>query len=69
MQAKLLGIITVDFDVTDELLIRYSAVIRFWIRNGNTVFMYFKNTCNLGEKYCTILSLNLVYLWKLVWLI
>jgi hypothetical protein len=35
MQMKLLGIIIVDFDITDELLIRYSAFVRYWIRNVN----------------------------------
>jgi hypothetical protein len=27
---KLLGTISVDFDVTDQLLIRFSAFIRYW---------------------------------------
>jgi hypothetical protein len=27
---KLLGIISVDFDITDQLLIRFSAFIRYW---------------------------------------
>jgi hypothetical protein len=27
---KLLGTISMDFDVTDQLLIRFSAFIRFW---------------------------------------
>jgi hypothetical protein len=33
---KLLGTISVDFDVTDQLLIRFSAFIRYW-RDNETV--------------------------------
>jgi len=31
---KLLDIITVDFDVTDQLLIKDSAFIRYWGKMG-----------------------------------
>jgi hypothetical protein len=31
---KLLGTIRVDFDVTDQLLIRFSAFIRYWKKVG-----------------------------------
>jgi hypothetical protein len=27
---KLLGTISVDFDITDQLLIRFSAFVRYW---------------------------------------
>jgi hypothetical protein len=37
MQKKLLGIISVDFDVKDQLLIRYSIFVRYWRKNGSTV--------------------------------
>jgi len=37
MQRKLLGIINVDFDTTGELLIIYSAFIKYLIKNGNTI--------------------------------
>jgi hypothetical protein len=30
MQMKLLGIITVDFDITDQWLIRFSISGRYW---------------------------------------
>jgi hypothetical protein len=36
MQRKLLGIISVDFDVTDQLLIIYSAFVKYLKKNGNT---------------------------------
>jgi len=48
MQRKLLGIISVDFDATGQLLIIYSAFIKYLRRNGNTMkqcisyFIYFK---------------------------
>jgi hypothetical protein len=43
MQTKLLGIISVDVDVTDQLLIRYSVFVRHWRKNGSTrtVFQLF----------------------------
>jgi hypothetical protein len=31
---KLLGTISVDFDVTDQLLIRFSAFVRYWEKVG-----------------------------------
>jgi hypothetical protein len=31
---KLLGIISVGFDITDQLLIRFSAFIRYWRKMG-----------------------------------
>jgi hypothetical protein len=34
---KLLGIINVGFDVTDQLLIRYFAFVRYWRKNGSTM--------------------------------
>jgi len=37
MQRKLLGIINVDFDATDQLLIVYSAFVKYLRMNGNTV--------------------------------
>jgi hypothetical protein len=44
---KLLGTISVDFDITDQLLIRFSAFVRYWRKNGFTetvhqVFIDFK---------------------------
>jgi len=32
---KLLGIISVNFDVIDQLLIRYSVFTRYWRKNGS----------------------------------
>jgi hypothetical protein len=34
---KLLGIISVDFDVTGQLLIIYSAFVKYLRENGNTM--------------------------------
>ena len=36
-QRKLLGIIRVDSDATGELLIVYSALDKYWRKDGNTV--------------------------------
>jgi len=40
MHKKLLGIMSVDFDVTDQLLIRYYAFIIYWRRNGSIMGQY-----------------------------
>jgi len=31
---KLLGIISMDFDTIDQLLIKYFAFVRYWRKNG-----------------------------------
>jgi hypothetical protein len=38
---ELLGIINMDFDIIDQLQIRYSAFDRYWGKHGNT-FIDFK---------------------------
>jgi hypothetical protein len=35
---RLLGIISVSFDVTDQLLIRSSAFVKYWRRNGIVLY-------------------------------
>jgi hypothetical protein len=37
---KLLGISSVGFDVTDQLLIRSSAFVKYWGKNGSTMRQY-----------------------------
>ena len=37
MQGKLLGIISADFDTAGQLLIKYSAYVKFLRRNGQTM--------------------------------
>jgi hypothetical protein len=37
---KLLGIISVGFEVTDQLLIRFSAFVRYWRKSGTTMRQY-----------------------------
>jgi hypothetical protein len=37
---KLLGIISLGFDVADRLLIRFSAFVRYWRKNGSTMIQY-----------------------------
>jgi len=40
MRTNLLQIINVDFEVTDQLLIRYFAFIIYWRRDGNIMGQY-----------------------------
>jgi hypothetical protein len=35
-----LGIISVDFDVINQLLIGHSILVRFWRKNGRTMGQY-----------------------------
>jgi ABC-type uncharacterized transport system involved in gliding motility auxiliary subunit len=37
---KLLKFSNVDFDITDQLLIRLSAFVRYWRKNGSTMRLY-----------------------------
>jgi hypothetical protein len=41
---KLLGIVSVDFDVTDQLMIRISAFVRYWRKNGSTMRQYISSS-------------------------
>jgi hypothetical protein len=34
---ELMGVISVDFDVVGQLLIRYSAFVRYWRKNGSII--------------------------------
>jgi hypothetical protein len=69
---KLLGIISIDFDVTDQLLIRFSAFLRYWRENETVhqLFIDFKRAHDslIVEVLCNIL-LELSVPMKLVWLI
>jgi hypothetical protein len=37
MQMKLMGIISVDFDIAGQLLVILSEIVKYLIKNGNTV--------------------------------
>jgi hypothetical protein len=57
-----------DFDVINQLLIKYFAFVRYWRKNGNTMRLYIsylyisgKPMIQLEGKYYTTFSLNLVY--------
>jgi len=58
----------VDFDVIDELLITYSAFIKYWIKRVywtvHWLFIDFEKSCDSGETYCTISLLRLVCVWN-----
>jgi len=43
MERKLLGILNVDFDATVQLLIIYSAFVKYSRKNGNTMNQYFSS--------------------------
>jgi hypothetical protein len=47
---KSLGIVNVRFNVTDQLLIRFSAFIRLWRRNENTMRQYTNVHSHLHEN-------------------
>jgi hypothetical protein len=68
MQTKLMGASRVDFNATDQLLIRFSAFVRHCRRNGSTMGQYTTyihtsrmSVIQIGEKYCTVFSFTLVY--------
>jgi hypothetical protein len=46
-QTKLLGIINVNFDVIDPVLIRYSALVKYYRKNVSTMGQY-EDGCLLG---------------------
>ena len=66
MQRKLLGIIIVDFDAAGQLLIIYSAFVKYLRKNGNTsksvltLYRLRKLMIQLGGISCIIFSLSLV---------
>jgi hypothetical protein len=69
MQKKLLGTISVDFDVTGELQIIYCVFVKYLRKNENTMrqhisYLYSsrKPMIQLGGRFSIILSLSLVSL-------
>jgi len=68
-EEEIVGIISVDFDATGQLLIIYSASVKYLRRNGNTtkqcissLWTSRKLMIQLDGKSCKIFSLNLVSL-------
>jgi hypothetical protein len=54
-----------NFNITNQLLIRYSVYIRYWRKYGSTVTvdqLFIDSEKAQGQKYCTTFSLNLLYL-------
>jgi hypothetical protein len=69
---KSLGIISLGFEATDQLLIRSFAFVKYWRRNGSTMRQYIsysqttrKPMIQLEGKQHTILSIKLVRLIKM----
>jgi hypothetical protein len=65
---KLLEIISMDLNVINQLLISYSAFVRYWRKNRGAMEQYIsylqtsrKPMIQLEGKYYTTFSLNLVY--------
>jgi hypothetical protein len=68
MQRKLLGISSVDFDATGQLLVIYYGFVKYLKKKGNTneavhqLFVDFKKVYDsVRRKSCKIFSLSLVY--------
>jgi hypothetical protein len=68
MYMKLLGIMSVGINVTDQLLIRFFAFVRYWRKNGSTMRQYSsysktsrKLMIELGRKCSTTFSKSLGY--------
>jgi hypothetical protein len=72
MYRKLLGIIRVEFDARGQLLIIYSAFLKYVRKTGNTI-SYLQNSrrpqIHLGGRYFIIISLSFDIPMKLVRLI
>jgi hypothetical protein len=51
MQRILLGIINVDFDATGQLRITYSAFVKYFRKNGNTMNIDFKKAYDSIRRY------------------
>jgi hypothetical protein len=39
-----------DFDLTDQLLIRFFTFVRYWRKNGSTMRQYFKKAYDLVRR-------------------
>jgi hypothetical protein len=51
---NLLGIISVGFDVTDQLLIRFSAFVGYWRKNGSTMRQYISYSIDFKKVYGSV---------------
>lgn len=49
---KLLGIISTKYDIKDQLLIKYSALDRYWIETGSAIGHYIRNL-QTSKKHMT----------------
>ena len=54
MQGKSLGIISVDFDATVQLLIIYSAFIKYLRKNGNKMRQCISYLIDFKKAYCSV---------------
>jgi hypothetical protein len=64
MQRKLLGIINVDFDVTGQMVIVYSAFVNYLRKNGNKMNSVAAKIVYDSVRFYIILSMSLVSLLK-----
>jgi hypothetical protein len=70
LHCKLLESIHMNCDMMTQLLIRYSARVRYWYKHKSPIGQHISSyrlqeslnpMIQLGKKYCTISSMNLVY--------
>jgi hypothetical protein len=45
----------VGFDITDRLMMRFSAFIRYWRENGNTMRQYYKLFLDFTKAYDSVM--------------
>jgi hypothetical protein len=72
---KLLGLISVGFDITEQVLIRFSTFVIYWRESGNTMRVYqlfidFRKACDSVRRevlYNFLIKFGVPV--KLVWLI
>jgi len=71
MQTHLLGIISVDSEISDKLLIIYSAFVIYLRKNVNIMRLCIsylqtskKTPIQIGVRFCVIFSLTLIPLYK-----
>jgi hypothetical protein len=68
IQTKLLGIISLGFNVTDQLLIRFSVFVRYWRKSESTIIQYISHSfIHFKKAYDTVkrkvLYNILIYFW------
>jgi hypothetical protein len=61
---EITGVLISDFDIIDQLLIIYSAFVRYWIEKWEYNGRVHPLAHDSGETYCATFTLNLVDLYN-----